>query len=145
MTTIATTPATSTDTRPARRFVTIARKLGWAAWTLFLAAFAILEGVKHGGGAWAALATGLIAPDLTFFAAIGANEPVAKGQLPRKAVPFYNFAHRTWIPLALAVAYTCAAIDSPALFTLLLAWMLHIGIDRVAGYGLRTAAGFQRN
>jgi hypothetical protein len=24
------------------------------------------------------------------------------------------------------------------------AWMLHIGIDRVAGYGLRTPDGFQR-
>ncbi len=120
------------------------RKAAWITWTLFLAAFAILEGVNHGTGSWLALTLGLIAPDLTFFTAIGAKEPVQQGQLPRRAVPFYNTAHRTWIPLLLAVVYAFGPLPIPALFTFLLAWMLHIGIDRIAGYGLRTADGFLR-
>ena len=47
------------------------RRTAWAAWFAFLAAFAILEGINHGAGAWAALGAGLIAPDLTFLAAAG--------------------------------------------------------------------------
>jgi hypothetical protein len=126
-----------------------ARRTAWLAWAAFLLALAVLEGVNHGAGAWAALAGGLIAPDLTFLAAAGAREPAARepavrGQLPRRAVPFYNAAHRSWIPLALAAAYTVAPLDVPALFTLLLAWMLHIAVDRVAGYNLRSQDGFIR-
>ena len=126
------------------RFPAAARRAAWLAWSAFLLAFAILEGVNHGGAAWAALAGGLIAPDLTFFAAAGAHEPVSRGQLPRKAVPFYNAAHRSWIPLALTAAYTVAPLSVPALFTFLLAWMLHIAVDRVAGYRLRGPDGFIR-
>jgi hypothetical protein len=59
-------------------------------------------------------------------------------------VPFSNAAHRSWIPLALAAAYTVAPLDVPALFTLLLAWILHIAVDRVAGYNLRSQDGFIR-
>jgi len=63
-------------------------------------------------------------------------------------VPFYNTAHRTWIPLALAGAYTLAPLyapaDAPAVFTFLLGWMLHIAVDRVAGYNVRDKDGFIR-
>jgi len=121
-----------------------ARRAAWLAWAAFLLAFAILEGVNHGAAAWAALAGGLIAPDLTFFAAAGAREPVVRGQLPRKAVPFYNAAHRTWVPLALTAVYTVTPLNVPALFTFLLAWMLHIAVDRAAGYRLRGQDGFIR-
>ena len=111
---------------------------------MFLLAFAILEGVKHGATAWAALAGGLIAPDLAFLAAAGAHEPAGRGQLPRKAVPFYNTAHRAWIPLALAGFYSLGLLDAPAVFTFLLGWMLHIAVDRAAGFGLRGKDGFIR-
>jgi hypothetical protein len=127
-----------------RRLPAAVRRTAWIAWSAFLLAFAILEGVNHGAAAWAALAGGLIAPDLTFLAAAGAHEPVSHGQLPRKAVPFYNTAHRTWIPLALAGAYTLAPLYAPAVFTFLLGWMLHIGVDRIAGYNLRGKDGFIR-
>lgn len=121
-----------------------ARRAAWIAWSAFLLAFAIVEGVNHGGAAWAAIAGGVIAPDLTFLAAAGAREPVSHGQLPRKAVPWYNTAHRTWIPLALAVAYSAGPVYVPALFSFLLAWMLHIAVDRAAGYSLRGKDGFIR-
>jgi len=136
--------STVTTTIRGRRLPAAARRTAWIAWSAFLLAFAILEGVNHGAAAWAALAGGLIAPDLTFFTAIGAHEPVSRGQLPRKAVPFYNAAHRTWIPLALIAAYTVVPLDVPALFTFLLAWMLHIAVDRVAGYNLHGKDGFIR-
>jgi hypothetical protein len=120
------------------------RRTAWAAWAAFLLAFALLEGVNHGAAAWAALAGGVIAPDLMFLAAAGAHEAVSRGQLPRRAVPFYNSAHRAWFPLALAVAYTVAPVQAAAVFTFLLGWMLHIAVDRVAGYNLRGKDGFIR-
>jgi hypothetical protein len=120
------------------------RRTAWAAWAAFLLAFALLEGVNHGAASWAALAGGVIAPDLMFLAAAGAHETVSRGQLPRRAVPFYNSAHRTWVPLALAVAYTVAPVQAAAVFTFLLGWMLHIAVDRVAGYNLRGKDGFIR-
>ncbi|GAA1959146.1 DUF4260 family protein [Catenulispora subtropica] len=141
MSTLTTTGATGTT---GHHLSSALRRGGWAGWAALLAAFAVLEGVNHGAGSWLALVAGLIGPDLTFFAAAGAHEPVRQGQLPRKAVPFYNTAHRTWIPFGLAVAYTVSPVSSPMLFTFLLAWMLHIAIDRVAGYNLRTKEGFIR-
>lgn len=135
-------------TTESRRLPAGVRRTAWIAWSAFLLAFAILEGVNHGPAAWAALAGGLIAPDLTFLAAAGAREPVRRGQLPRRAVRFYNAAHRTWIPVALACMYALAPLyaptDAPALFTFLLGWMLHIGVDRIAGYNLRDKDGFIR-
>jgi Domain of unknown function (DUF4260) len=118
------------------------RRTAWIAWCAFLLAFAVLEGTKHGAPTWAALAAGLVAPDLTFLAAAGAREPASRGKLPRRAVPWYNGAHRTWIPLALAIVYSIATpVDSPALFTFLIAWMLHTGADRAMGYNLRATDG----
>ena len=43
-----------------------------------------------------------------------------------------------------ALAYAVAPLDIPALFTFLLAWMLHIAVDRAAGYNLRSRDGFIR-
>jgi hypothetical protein len=136
--------STITATTRNHQFPVAARRATWIAWSAFLLAFAILEGINHGPAAWGALVGGMVAPDLTFFAAAGAHEPVSRGQLPRKAVPFYNTAHRTWIPLALAAAYSVAPLSVPALFTFLLAWMLHIAVDSIAGYNLRDKDGFIR-
>jgi len=127
-----------------RRLPAAGRRAAWIAWSAFLLAFSILEGINHGAAAWAALTGGLIGPDLTFLAAAGPHEPVSRGQLPRRAVPVYNAAHRTGIPLALAAVYSVGLLDAPALFTFLLAWMLHIAVDRVAGYNLRGQDGFIR-
>jgi hypothetical protein len=123
----------------------VLRKSGWAAWSLFLLGFAILEGVHHGPGAWLALAGGLVAPDLSFLA--GGPEPgerLVHGQLPRRTIPYYNAVHWTTVPFAAAVLYTFAPFEAPVLFTFLLAWMLHISLDRVMGYTLRTEEGFVR-
>jgi hypothetical protein len=133
--------STITTLNRRHRVPKVARRAAWTAWSAFLIAFAILEGVNHGAPAWAALAAGLIAPDLTFFAAAGTHEPVSRGRLPRKAVAWYNAAHPTWIPLALIAVYVVTPGNFPALFNFLLAWMLHIAVDRVAGYNLRARDG----
>ena len=46
--------------------------------------------------------------------------------------------------LLLTAACTVAPLNVPALFTFLLAWMLHIAVDRAAGYRLRGQDGFIR-
>lgn len=135
---------TVTADSPRHRLPAAARRTAWIAWAAFLLAFAVLEGVNHGAVAWGALAAGLIVPDLTFLTGARAREPVSRGQLPRKAVPWYNAAHRTWIPLVLAAAYALAPFDVPALFTFLLAWLLHIAADRACGYNLRARDGYVR-
>ena len=93
-----------------------------------------------------ALVGGGIAPDLSFLAAgkAAAGERLVRGQLPRRAVPFYNAAHRTWVPLACAVGYAVSPLQVPVLFAFLVGWMLHIAVDRSFGYNLRSKDGFIR-
>ncbi|KNB54050.1 DUF4260 family protein [Streptomyces caatingaensis] len=135
-----------TATVPAspRASAAVRRRAAWAVWAVALLALAVVAGTGHGGGVWAAFAAGAVAPDLSFLAALGAREPVRRGQLPRRAVPFYNAAHRTPVPLVLAVAYGFSPLDAPAVFAFLLAWTFHIAVDRAAGYTLRTPEGFVR-
>ncbi|WP_037322606.1 DUF4260 family protein [Amycolatopsis thermoflava] len=117
------------------------KRTAWALAGVFLLAFAVFEAVKHGGWTVGALLLGLIGPDLTFLAGIGAP-PAERGVLPRRVVPFYNAAHHWAGPVVLLVVFSFVA--SPAAFTLGLAWLAHIVVDRAFGYGLRTADGRQR-
>ncbi len=90
-------------------------------------------------GLWQFFAFGAM-PDIALFAGLGAG--LAKGQLHPRAVPLYNALHRWMAPAAFAVT---AAVLLPAGFLVgAAAWGLHIAVDRVAGYGLRTPDGFQR-
>ncbi|WP_420033382.1 DUF4260 family protein [Streptomyces sp. cg28] len=136
-----TAPTTTTPLKPALR---TARRAAWLALALFWSAFAVLEGVNHGWLAGLFALALFIAPDLTFFAALGATDPVRQGQLPARAVPFYNAAHRALIPLALMVAYTLLSLPWAPLFAGMCGWLAHISYDRAFGYGLRTKEGFQR-
>ena len=55
----------------------------------------------------------------------------------------YNGLHRGWGPLLLA-ALVAAGVLGTGFLVGALAWGLHIAIDCVAGYGLRTPDGFGR-
>lgn len=132
-----TAPATSTAIRTARR-------VAWSAGALFWTAFAVLEGVNHGWLAALFAVAFFIAPDLTFLTGLRDAHKVERGQLPPRAVPFYNGAHRALVPFALMIAYTFAPIAWPPIFAGLCGWMAHIAFDRAFGYGLRTKDGFQR-
>ncbi|GAA2087110.1 DUF4260 family protein [Streptomyces albiaxialis] len=121
----------------------VVRRGAWLANGLFWTAFAVLEGVNHGWLA-AAFAFGFfLAPDFALFIGHrdGRTEP---GQLPRRAVPFYNAGHRALVPVALIVAYTVTPVDWPPLFAGFCGWLAHISYDRALGYGLRSKEGFQR-
>ncbi|MDL4821508.1 DUF4260 family protein [Actinomadura opuntiae] len=122
----------------------VARRAAWAVGALFWGAFAVLEGVNHGWLAALLAVAFFVAPDLTFLAGARDAHTVERGQLPARAVPYYNTAHRALIPLALMALYTVAPITWAPIFAGLCGWLAHISVDRAAGYGLRTKDGFQR-
>ncbi len=91
-------------------------------------------------GLWQFFAFGAM-PDIALFLGIGSG--LAAGQLHPRAVPLYNALHAPAGPLALAAVVIAASLPAGYLVGAL-AWALHIAVDRVAGYGLRTPDGFQR-
>jgi hypothetical protein len=115
------------------------RRPAYAALAVALLATAVYVLVDRNTGWWQFFAFGA-APDLALFLGIGTG--LAKGQLHPRAVPLYNALHRFAGPLAFAIL---AAAFLPASYLVgALAWGLHIAVDRVAGYGLRSPDGFQR-
>ncbi|MEO3829650.1 DUF4260 family protein [Actinomadura sp. B10D3] len=133
-----TAPAASTAVRTMRR-------VAWSAGALFWTAFAVLEGVNHGWLAGAFAVAFFIAPDLTFLVGLRDARTTERGQLPARAVPYYNAAHRALVPFALMLVYTFAPVAWPPIFAGLCGWMAHIALDRAFGYGLRGKDGFQRS
>ncbi|WP_431033108.1 DUF4260 family protein [Streptomyces sp. P6-2-1] len=133
-----------TAAAPTRSRTFLLRRLAWGAAALFWLAFTVLEGVDHGWLVGLVAFAGLIAPDLTML--VGAREAAGleHGQLPPRAVPYYNAAHRALVPLALLTAYAFGPWHAPAFFALLCGWLAHITADRAFGYGLRTEEGFRR-
>lgn len=119
-------------------------RLRWLLLAIALTVFAIFEGVKYGGVAFAVLGAFLVLPDLTLIGAFG-----GPGRLRPGRVRAYNLAHAPWIPLAVIAASIVVPLPSLGwglrggleLFLAGLAWLLHIAVDRAAGYGLREADG----
>jgi hypothetical protein len=112
----------------------------YAALAAALLTAAVYVIADRGTGLWQFFAFGA-APDIALFVGIGTG--LAKGQLHPRAVPLYNALHRFAGPAAFAIL---AAAFLPAGYLVgALAWALHIAVDRVAGYGLRTPDGFQRS
>jgi hypothetical protein len=120
------------------------RRAAWLGNALFWSAFAVLEGVNHGWLAATFAIAFFIAPDLTFLFGVRDAHTTQRGQLPPRAVPYYNAAHRALVPFTLMVAYTFTPIVWAPIFAALCGWMAHISFDRAFGYGLRTKEGFQR-
>jgi hypothetical protein len=134
---------TATAPRPA--VSTAGRRAGWLGLGLAALAFGGLEVANHGPWALALLIAFAIAPDLTFLVGLGQARQLQPGQLPPAAVPWYNAAHRVWGPAAVLVIFTVTPLSWAPLFAAGLGWLAHVAIDRAMGYGLRTAAGFQRH
>ncbi|WP_149257125.1 DUF4260 family protein [Actinomadura sp. K4S16] len=136
----------STVTAPGKASgVRIVRRAAWFAGALFWAAFAVLEGVNHGWPAVILALTFFVVPDLAFLAGLREARTVEPGQLPPRAVPYYNSLHRALVPFALMVVYTVTPLNWAPIFAALCGWMAHISFDRALGYGLRTKDGFQRH
>jgi Domain of unknown function (DUF4260) len=112
----------------------------YAALAAALLGAAVYVLLDRGTGWWQFFAFGAM-PDIALFVGIGSG--LAKGQLHPRAVPLYNALHRFPGPIAFGAV---AAAFLPAGYLVgALAWGLHIAVDRVAGYGLRTPDGFQRD
>ena len=84
------------------------------------------------------IATGVIGPDLSFVAAIGAA-PLAPGLLAPRAVRPYNVVHTPVTPIVVGLASLAAA--APAVTVLTITWLSHIAWDRGLGYRLRNPDG----
>jgi hypothetical protein len=88
--------------------------------------------------AWWVIAVGVIGPDMTFLAAIGAPAP-QPGIMPARVVRPYNLLHHPAGPIA-ATAFS-ALLGDPTAIALSLTWASHILWDRGLGYGLRAPDG----
>src|SRR3954470_16341825 len=125
------------------RLASVTVRVAWGVAATALLAATVFEAAKHGGATIPLAVLGGLGPDLAFLA--GAGQPHAPGQLPPRAVPLYNLVHRPWLPLAAMIG--SAFLGQPAaagLFTLGSAWLTHVALDRVSGYGLRSADGSRR-
>ena len=118
----------------------LARRASWLAFAAALLVFAAFEVGEHHLGAWPIIVFVML-PDLSFLAGAGAQ--TEHGGLAPRAVPIYNFVHRPVVPLELIAAASFGLV--PVFwFVAGLSWLAHIAIDHAAGYGLRTADGWQR-
>ncbi|MEU0208848.1 DUF4260 family protein [Streptomyces canus] len=144
MSTVATAASVAHARGRGGRVFTVVRRTAWLAGALFWSAFSVLEAVNHGWLAGTLALTFFVLPDLTFLVALDEAPRMAKGQLPPRAVPYYNAMHRALVPLALMALYTVGPVAWPPAFAALCGWLAHISYDRAFGYGLRTKEGFQR-
>ncbi|NDU99530.1 DUF4260 domain-containing protein [Pseudoroseicyclus tamaricis] len=97
---------------------------------VFLASVALFMALNGGVAWWAAILL-FFAPDLSFAAyALG----------PRAGAMVYNMVHIYGLGAVLIAAGVLLAI--PLLAALGALWLGHAGFDRMMGYGLKSAEGF---
>ncbi|WP_369215015.1 DUF4260 family protein [Streptomyces flavofungini] len=132
------------DRRHPKQVLTVIRRTAWLVLALFWSVLGVLEGVHHGWLAGLFALAFFVAPDLTFLLGLRDAPHMAHGQLPPRAVPYYNAAHRALVPLALLGLYAAVPGKWAPLLAALCGWLAHISYDRAFGYGLRTKEGFQR-
>lgn len=108
---------------------------GGPAAVLRLEALLLLAGAlaayHHLDGSWARFALTFLLPDLSLLAYLAG---------PRRGAFFYNLAHSTLLPGALALAALLGS--SPALGCAAAVWLGHLGFDRALGYGLKYQTAF---
>ena len=97
--------------------------------TVFIAA--IVAYAHQGGSLWLFLAL-LLAPDL---AALGYLINLKVGSIAYNTVHLY--------PLPIVLAGIALATNTPTALLIALIWFAHIGMDRVAGYGLKYQTAFK--
>jgi hypothetical protein len=85
----------------------------------------------HGGYSWWLFAVAILAPDLSMVGYLGG---------PKIGAGIYNAAHTTLTPITLGLL--AFQFDRPAALAIALVWLVHIGVDRAFGYGLKYGTGF---
>lgn len=84
------------------------------------------------GGSWILFVLLLLAPDLSMLGYLAGS---------RIGAAIYNAFHTYALPVILAT-YGLLGGSSLAV-SMALIWLAHIGVDRLLGYGLKYASGFQ--
>ena len=86
----------------------------------------------HGDHSWWLFVLLALAPDLAFVGYVAG---------PTVGATTYNLMHNLVFPTALGVAGV--VWDSDRAVAIALIWLVHIGVDRVIGYGLKYPSGFK--
>ena len=86
----------------------------------------------HGDHSWWLFTVLALAPDLAFAG-------YAAG--PAVGAAAYNFTHNLVLPVALGTAGV--VWDSDRAVAIALIWLVHIGVDRAIGYGLKYPTAFK--
>jgi len=81
---------------------------------------------------WVLLVVLVLAPDLAMLGYLAG---------PRLGAPVYDLAHTEVWPIVLAVASVLAGSRLPV--EIALVWLVHIGVDRLLGYGLKYPTEFK--
>jgi hypothetical protein len=111
-----------------KRRISVFDVLRFEGFALFIVAVGLYA---RAGNSWQQFAILFLAPDLSFIFYLAGK---------RAGALFYNVAHSTLGPLALAGIST--AIGRPDGIGIALVWLAHIGLDRALGYGLKRTSGF---
>lgn len=86
----------------------------------------------HGEHGWLLFVVLVLAPDLSMLGYLAG---------PRAGAVAYDAVHALVLPVALGAAGVL--IDSGLAVQLALIWVVHIGVDRMVGYGLKYPTGFR--
>ena len=95
-------------------------------------AAAALALYAHADFGWLLLVLLALAPDLSMLGYLAG---------PRAGAVAYDAAHTSVLPVALGAVGVVAGADLAVQLALI--WLLHIGADRLLGYGLKYPAGFK--
>jgi hypothetical protein len=97
----------------------------------FSLAGAALAVYFHEGYSWVLLGVLALAPDLAFAAYVFG---------PRVGALAYDLTHTELLPLVIAAS--CAVSEADRGIAIALVWLMHIGVDRTLGYGLKYPTAF---
>ncbi|GAA1698031.1 DUF4260 family protein [Microbacterium sediminicola] len=118
-------------------------RLAWILLAIALLIVSVAESLLHGWVTAGIIVAFALAPDVSLFGAAGDQ----RGVLKPERVPFYNAAHRAWVPFVLffvggtlAYLWELREIGLP-LFWAGMGWLLHIAVDRTFGFTLRKKDG----
>ena len=95
-------------------------------------AAAALALYAHAGHGWLLLVLLVLAPDLSMLGYLGG---------PRAGAIAYDAVHTTILPLALGTVGVLADVELARQLALI--WLVHLGVDRLVGYGLKYPSGFK--
>jgi hypothetical protein len=110
------------------RRVSVFGLLKFEGLALFLIAVCLYA---RGGYSWQEFALLFLAPYLSLAFYLAGR---------RAGALFYNVAHSTILPIAIAGIST--VVGRPEGLRIALIWLAHIGLDRALGYGLKRTSGF---